>query len=78
MLSEFDCYYFCYWTNEEYYECVVNIKNNINDNDDEKKEEIDESHLYSVIPDKNNKKEDNFLDNFVGDDSSDEDIDIDL
>jgi len=85
-MAEFSVTVHGYWTNEEYYECVVkndDNDNDMNENDDEKKEETDDSHLFSIID--NNKKKDvsndnqtnNFLDAFVEDDSSDEDIDID-
>lgn len=72
-MAEFSVNVHGYWTNEEYYECVVNNNDN-DDDDDEKKEETDNSHIYSIIPEKSA----NFLDDFVGDDDSSEDIDIDL
>ena len=64
-----------YWTNEQYYECVVNNNNNNdNDNDNDNDDEKNDNNLFSLI---DNKKNVNCLNDFVGDDSSD-DQDIDL
>ena len=88
-MAEFSVIIHGYWTNEEYFECIVN-NINPNDNDDEKKEETyydDNNHpLFSIIGNNKNQKQkhsksdktNDFLGAFVGDnDSSDEDIDLD-
>lgn len=76
-----------YWTNNEYYECVNNVKLKNDDDDDDEKKTMDQDNYnnhqqnnhYNTVKDNSNgaTNNDNFLDAFVGD-SSDEDIeDID-